>query len=72
MCKTSETISNQANKECIFPFTYAGHTYTECTTVAYHTRWCATEVDRSVGYVMKQWGECGSNCEGNTSKQTLK
>ena len=72
VCKTSETSSNQANKECIFPFNYVGQTYTECTTVDYHTRWCATKVDRSGTYVRKQWGECGSNCQKCDSKLTFK
>jgi hypothetical protein len=44
---------------CIFPFTYAGETYTSCTDVDLNgTRWCATKVDGEGNMMDNFWGIC--------------
>ena len=46
-----------AGTECVFPFTYNGNQYTECTTVDNGQPWCSTDA------VFKgSWGNC-KNCD---------
>ena len=40
-------------KPCIFPFTYKGTTYKQCTGDAHTTLWCST-----TSLYNKQWGNC--------------
>jgi len=48
-------------ERCIFPFTYRGTTYRECTAVDSPTGpWCATSVSR-VGTAV-DWGDCQASC----------
>ena len=48
------------SKRCIFPFSYKGKTYVQCT--ADHSgngaEWCATQVDANGEVINKQWGDC--------------
>ena len=46
---------------CNFPFTYLGVTYKECTTVAHHKLWCATQVDADGNY-NGNWKNCDKDC----------
>ena len=47
-------------KRCIFPFSFKGKTYVQCT--ADHSgngaEWCATQVDANGEVINKQWGDC--------------
>ena len=47
-------------RRCIFPFSYKGKTYIDCT--ADHSsngaEWCATQVDSDGEVINKQWGDC--------------
>ena len=75
--KSFDTVSNasllrcittggpDANKTCIFPFTYKGKIYTNCTLDGDSSggSWCSTLVDESGNHVGGQhWGTCGTNC----------
>merc|ERR1712055_1126563 len=49
---------------CVFPFTFNGVVYTECTTVLDAKPWCSTLTDQNGNHVTDQrkWGYCASNC----------
>ena len=53
----------EANKSCVFPFTYLGSNYTTCTEQESPSgeAWCATKVDDNGDYIGK-WGYCGAAC----------
>ena len=59
------TVGTSA-KPCIFPFTYAGQEYSECTARDSDTGlpWCATKVDTEGWVLDHAWGDCGSGCPG--------
>ena len=65
VCETNG--GDDANQQCVFPFSYEGVTYEHCTSVGNNgTAWCSTEVDENGEYVSGKWGSCGSGCvEGN-------
>ena len=56
------TISTKAkdSKVCIFPFSFEGKTYFECTAdhSANNAEWCATEVNSNGEVVLGQWEDC--------------
>ena len=61
MCETNG--GDDANQQCVFPFSYEGVTYEHCTSVGNNgTQWCSTEVDENGEYVSGKWGNCGSGC----------
>lgn len=47
---------------CVFPFTYIGITYNECTNVDHNQGWCATKVDAE-GKYYGFWKDCNENCK---------
>ena len=47
---------------CIFPFTYDGVSYNECTTEGEGGLWCATEVYDDGNW--KAWKICDETCSG--------
>ena len=54
---------DEPGKQCIFPFSYKGITYTECTTYENNgIPWCSTEVDTTGNYIDGKWGNCNSRC----------
>merc|ERR1712142_812663 len=65
-----------ANKPCIFPFSWRGITYNECTWVEYHNTeykpWCSTMVDENGAHIGGQgkWGNCGPSCPIETTCMT--
>ena len=61
VCETNG--GDDANQQCVFPFSYEGVTYEDCTSVGNNgTDWCSTEVDENGEYVSGKWGNCGSGC----------
>merc|ERR1719456_1450258 len=56
--RVSKTVVKQYPKECVFPFTYYGVTYTTCTNIGekgqgtYKYGWCATAVDKTGAFVV--------------------
>jgi len=64
-CMTVSGADPGAN--CVFPFTFKGEVYTECTTVDSpddETPWCSTLTDENGNHVGLQgkWGYCAPNC----------
>ena len=54
---------DEPGKQCIFPFSYKGITYTECTTFENNgIHWCSTGVDTIGNYIEGKWGNCNSKC----------
>jgi len=53
-------------KHCVFPFTYEGQTYNQCTSASSDNGapWCATEVDGDGVVVRNTWEDCQSGCPG--------
>ena len=53
----------EANKSCVFPFTYLGSSYATCTEQESPSgeAWCATKVDDNGDYIGK-WGYCSVAC----------
>merc|ERR1712080_695598 len=63
-CRTTSE-GPQVNAACIFPFTFKGKKYNECTyEKGDNTPWCSTKVDANGKHVsaQKQWGYCGEDC----------
>ena len=48
------------SKRCIFPFSFEGKTYIDCTAdhSSNEAEWCATEVKSNGEVVRGQWGDC--------------
>merc|ERR1711971_1450914 len=51
-CKTHD------GTQCVFPFTYLGVEYYQCTYASSPTPWCATMVDSNGTVVTNNWGDC--------------
>ena len=52
------------DKNCVFPYSFLGKTYEECTLDHFHDFWCGTDfkvTDRS------GWGLCGDGCQKDIS-----
>jgi len=69
--KGCTTVSGPVPGEsCVFPFTWQGKVYRECTTS--HNKgvfWCSTQTDWQGKYIADQWGNCVDSCTGcGTSK----
>ena len=66
VCKTLDVAGDfnaDPGKVCVFPFTYHGVTYSECTMDGMRGHfWCATELDAAGEVPDNKWGECGSSC----------
>jgi hypothetical protein len=48
-------------KACVFPFTYKGKTYNECTTnyaIGHATSWCSVETDKDGNHIDGRYGKC--------------
>ena len=57
---TEESVKNCT--ACVFPFTYQGITYTECTYVGgYSKPWCGTKTDENGIYQSGNWGFCNTD-----------
>jgi len=59
-CRTSVDDIIYPDKPCIFPFKYAGKTYTKCTDIGRHENICAVEVDGDRN--LKDFAECSEDC----------
>jgi len=56
-CRTTQNIS------CVFPFSYKGSEYSECTTVDNRgVAWCSTSNDHRGVHQEGQWGDCTDSC----------
>jgi hypothetical protein len=47
-------------KACVFPFTFRGVQYTDCTTHSLNRRWCGTTAQPNHA----EWGYCGACSSG--------
>ena len=67
-CGSSCTgCGTREGESCVFPFTYQGTKYTECTTEDNNgTLWCALTTDTNGDWRKDQhrWGNCGDGCTG--------
>ncbi|XP_040579656.1 matrix metalloproteinase-9 [Lepeophtheirus salmonis] len=62
-CQTVDGIN------CVFPFTFQGTQFDNCTNTAYgSTFWCATSV--GAGNVTNSFGTCSSNCPSTSGNST--
>merc|ERR1711972_409313 len=57
-CKTIGTSGVGAGQPCVFPFTFNGMTFQECTQAGHSELWCATQTDSGGNYVAGMWGQC--------------
>ena len=65
ICQTTSCYTN-SGQACVFPFKYAGRTYSQCITIDnYGVPWCSTGVDDQGFYVKEHWGNCQMNCNYN-------
>jgi len=68
LTNTSETgcnILKRAGDEepCVFPFSYKGALYKECTTVDNSgVAWCSTQTDHEGVHTKGKWGNCDAGC----------
>lgn len=53
ICDTRNTTDAKC---CVFPFTYRGELYYDCTTKDFGKEWCSLHEDYETH---KQWGFCG-------------
>ncbi len=60
-------------KPCIFPFTYEGVTYNNCTVAndPDNMPWCSTKVDEDGNHVKagRYWGHCDPDCNEISAKE---
>lgn len=57
----------EKGKACVFPFTYLGVTYNECTSVGETWPWCATKVDKNGGWMKGEDDWCHKECDKDCS-----
>jgi len=62
----TEVCLTTKDKKCVFPFTYSGQTYNQCTTDTSENGapWCAVEVDEDGEVIPNAWDDCHSGCPG--------
>ena len=53
-------------QRCVFPFTFAGHRYTGCTSALSENGapWCAVQTSASGLVLPDEWADCGPGCPG--------
>jgi len=63
--KSKVCLSNLGNP-CVFPFTYNGETYNQCTSTGSENgqSWCATQIDDNGEVVRNKWEDCQPSCPG--------
>ena len=56
----TEATREKDSTRCVFPFTFKGKTYLQCTAAesVNAKEWCATEVDAEGEVITGQWGDC--------------
>ena len=61
---TKDSIGDQKDLPCVFPFVIGDKTFNECTTDTDPDGrlWCATETDDSNNQIGGKWGYCPDNC----------
>ena len=64
-----KTVGGQfSNRPCVFPFTFKGKSYNNCTTVDSISgkAWCAVDIQpfTEVPHDGLHWGDCESHCPG--------
>ena len=65
ICQSTSCYTN-SGKACVFPFKYAGRTYSQCITIDNNdVPWCSTGVDDQGHYVKDYWGNCQADCNYN-------
>jgi hypothetical protein len=57
--RTKETEEKES-KRCVFPFTFKGESYNNCTKdhSSNGAEWCATDVNDNGEVVFGEWGDC--------------
>ena len=65
---TLACMTNDDNSLCVFPFTYSGTTYNECTSADEPEPWCATETSDAGNFISGEFGFCNEHCPVDTSK----
>ncbi len=72
MCSVIEQREKKV-KPCIFPFTYEGVTYNNCTIVndPDDKPWCSTNLDEDGNHVVsgRYWGHCDQDCNKISAKE---
>jgi len=63
-----DDCSTITGRSCIFPFTYKGQVYTECTgrdSLLGQKFWCPTKVDANGVFIQgsRNWGTCSASCQ---------
>ena len=70
-CTTLDALNQEGGIPCIFPFTYGGKTYSECSNSGGTCSWCATKLDSSGAYILGFWGCCNDVCPKEDQKGTF-
>ena len=66
--KECRTVTNES---CVFPFSYRGVEYGECSTIDNAgVLWCSTATDHVGHYVEGKWGQCASDCPAGDTPMT--
>ena len=55
---------------CVFPFSYLGVTYLECTSAGSSSPWCATSVNDNGNYITWQYCDTSLGSSGETDTTT--
>lgn len=65
MCELKQCTTT-SGQFCIFPFKFAGRTYSECITLGNNgTAWCSTRTDEFGNHIIGFEEECMSTCSVN-------
>ena len=65
MCELKQCTTT-SGQFCIFPFKFAGRTYSECITLGSNgTAWCSTRTDEFGNHISGFEEECTSTCSVN-------
>ena len=62
LCESTNCLTTSGNY-CIFPFQYAGRTYSTCITLgSSESPWCSTKTDESGNHIAGSEEICDSSC----------
>jgi len=66
-----ESCLTEEGDPCVFPFTYSGVTYSQCSYADSSTPWCSTATTQTGGHISGQYGTCSESCPVQSTEDSV-